>query len=109
MYIKLHLLENISIVYSRFPCVCVCVCVCACVFVCVCVCVCACVCVLAQYLNTKVLMLFDKFQLHSVPPGFCDQIFKILGQILLNSAAVFVKFCSNISQPKHPKSILILT
>ena len=46
---------------------------------------------------------------HSVPPGLCDQILKILQQCLLNSAPVFVKFCGNISQPKHPKSTQILT
>ena len=45
----------------------------------------------------------------TLPPGFCDQIFKILRQYFLNSAAVFVKFSSNISQSKHPKATQILT
>ena len=30
----------------------------------------------------------------SDPPGFCDQIFKILRQFLLNSAEVFVRYFS---------------
>ena len=53
--------------------------------------------------------LFVLWEGASVPPGFCDYILKILRQFLLNSAAVFVKFCDNISPPKHPKSTEILT
>ena len=57
-------------------------------------------------LNTK-LDTFIIIHKISVPPGFCDHIFKILQKILLNSAAIFLNpNIQNLHKFLHVQEIL---